>query len=140
MAQRNCAQCGRPFGASRPQAKFCGATCRSRAHRAGKSGRSPVVSAAQPQWRPDPAHSDLISAVVADLEKAGRQGSALGHQAVLLAREMAQVQTGAGLAALSKELRSVMDAALHNAAPAADPLDELIARRNAKRAATQWKE
>jgi hypothetical protein len=106
----------------------------------GKSGQPSAISAAQPQWQPDPAHSDLISAVVADLEKAGRQGSALGHQAVLLAREMTQFQTGAGLAALSKELRSVMEAALQNSAPVADLVNELRARRDAKRAAASWKE
>jgi hypothetical protein len=43
--------------------------------------------------------------------------------------------TGGGLAALSKELRAVMAAALLNAAVAANPLDELRARRDAKRRA-----
>jgi hypothetical protein len=43
------------------------------------------------------------------------------------------VDPGAGLAALSKELRAVMAAGVPNAAVAADPPDELKARRDAKR-------
>lgn len=42
-------------------------------------------------------------------------------------------ETGAGLAALAKEFRASMDAATANAQQAADPIDELRARRDGKR-------
>jgi hypothetical protein len=77
----------------------------------------------------------LVAAVVAELTAAGREGSALGVQAIHLAQrlDLSRFDTGGGLAALSKELRAVMAAALQNAAVAADPVDELKARRDAKR-------
>jgi uncharacterized tellurite resistance protein B-like protein len=83
-----------------------------------------------------PAHDgDLVSAVIAELTAAGREQSSLGAQAVELARRMSQFDTGGGLAALSKELRAVMSVALSSAVAADDPVDELRARRVAKRAA-----
>lgn len=128
--QRQCAQCNRPFEAQRPQAKYCGATCRVRASRAGGSSAAkapPAVVAAE-------GAADLVSAVTAELTAAGRESSALGVQAIAIAERMARFDTSAGLAALSKELRAVMASALQNAAPVADAVDELKARRDRKRA------
>lgn len=128
--QRQCAQCNRPFEAQRPQAKYCGATCRVRASRAGGSSAAkapPAVAAVE-------GAADLVSAVTAELTAAGRESSALGVQAIAIAERMARFDTSAGLAALSKELRAVMASALQNAAPVADAVDELKARRDRKRA------
>ncbi|MGV7669141.1 MULTISPECIES: hypothetical protein [Mycobacterium] len=75
-----------------------------------------------------------MSAVTAELTAAGRESSALGVQAIAIAERMARFDTSAGLAALSKELRAVMASALQNAAPVADAVDELKARRDRKRA------
>ncbi|ARG91408.1 hypothetical protein C3472_19955 [Mycobacterium kansasii] len=129
--QRQCAQCNRPFEAQRPQAKYCGATCRVRASRAGGSSSAakapPAVAAVE-------GAADLVSAVTAELTAAGRESSALGVQAIAIAERMARFDTSAGLAALSKELRAVMASALQNAAPVADAVDELKARRDRKRA------
>jgi len=46
---------------------------------------------------------------------------------------MCDYDTGSGTASLSKELRSVMAAALRDAPAAGDPIDELRARRDRKR-------
>jgi hypothetical protein len=72
--------------------------------------------------------------VKAELTATGCDGSSLGAQAIQIARRMTnQFDTGSAFAALSKELRSVMAQAMAGATPAADPLDELRARRDAKR-------
>lgn len=130
--QRNCIMCGRPFEASRPHAKFCGGTCGKRAQRG-----APTLS----QVKPPIAQADgedLVAAVIAELEAAGRRSSALGVQAVVMARAVEAAETGA--AALSKELRAVMAAALRDAPAAPDLVDELKARRDAKRAeAAGWR-
>ena len=57
----------------------------------------------------------------------------LGQVALLLAERMCEFDTGSGTAALSKELRAVMVAAVQGAPAAADPVDELRARRDRKR-------
>lgn len=125
--QRLCAVCATPFEAQRPQAKYCGATCRVRANRAGMS------ASAKPVIAVDNSGTDLVSAVTAELTVAGRESSALGVQAIAIAERMTRFDTGAGLAALSKELRAVMASALQNAATVADAVDELKARRDRKR-------
>jgi len=57
----------------------------------------------------------------------------LGQMALLFAERMCEFDTGSGTAALSKELRAVMAAAVQGAPAAADPVDELRARRDRKR-------
>jgi hypothetical protein len=65
----------------------------------------------------------------------------LGQQALALAARMSGTETVGGIAALSRELRTVMAAAIGavSAAPPAagqgDEVDELRARRNAKQCA-----
>jgi len=118
---RTCASCGRQFEAQRSTARYCGSTCRSRAHRA------PVVSVGQA--------NPLREAVRQELEAAGRLETVLGQQALMLAdRLAAQGDTGSAVAALSRELRAVMEAALADAPAAADALDELAERRRRKAA------
>jgi hypothetical protein len=131
---RNCVICQRPFKAQRPQARFCGSTCRVRAH------RLPGAVVPMKAQTPDVSQmghleDDLVAAVKAELAAAGCDGSSLGAQAIQLARRMAPgtFDTGSAYASLSKELRSVMAQAMAGATQAADPLDELKARRDAKR-------
>jgi hypothetical protein len=76
----------------------------------------------------------LVVATKVELEAAGRLDSVLGQQALRLAQQMSGFETGGGMAALSRELRATMAEATRGAAVAADPLDELKARRDAKRA------
>ena len=131
MATLHCLICDKPFRANRPQAKYCGDTCRKRAQRgvpALRQVKAPI-SAVYTEG------GDLVSAVTAELEVAGRRSSALGIQAILPARYV-QEDNGTASVALSRELRAVMAAALQNAPTGeVDPLDELKARRDAKRAA-----
>jgi hypothetical protein len=130
---RNCDVCQRPFEASRPNAKFCGSTCRKR------HSRGPADNHADAP--PDPgadASNSLVKATTAELEAAGKLDTMLGQQALALARRMSGEVTG--VAALSKELSRVMAAAVANmpgagSAAVADEVDELRKRRNAKRAA-----
>lgn len=132
---RNCDVCRKPFDAKRPQARFCGATCRKRASR----GAGPTVAAPKPAVSaPLPAEAagaGLIASVVNELTAAGRLSTALGQCALRLAvrMETSTVDTGAGLASMSKELRAVMAQALANAEESDDPIDELRARRDRKR-------
>jgi len=75
----------------------------------------------------------LIEAVERDLAAAGRLNTVLGQQALLLARRIGSpVDTGASVASMSRELREVMARAVDGVPFAADPLDEIAARRAAK--------
>ncbi|WP_201029539.1 hypothetical protein [Mycolicibacterium canariasense] len=80
--------------------------------------------------------NSLVKATMVELEAAGKLDSMLGQQALALARRMSGEVTG--IAALSKELSRVMAAATANTpgsvAAVADGIDELRARRDAKRA------
>lgn len=76
-------------------------------------------------------------ATAAELAGVGRLDTVAGQCAVVLARRLDEHgrDTGGGVASVAKEFRNVMDAALANVEKAADPLDELRARRDRKRAA-----
>jgi hypothetical protein len=122
--QKTCEACGRDYETSRSNSLTCSATCRSRK-------RSGIRAGAKPE-------SDLVKAVRAELESAGKLNTRHGQQALVLA---AQMSTGTGVGTLSKELDRVMASALGvqlaGATPAAstgDSVDELRARRDAKRA------
>ena len=123
--QRICDVCGRGFEAKRRDAKACSATCRS-------NKRNMVA----PLDADEVAGNSLVKATTAELAAAGKVDTVLGQLAISLAGRMSGTTTG--LAALSRELRSVIDAALSvktsGAAPKADGIDELRARRDAKRA------
>lgn len=120
---RSCAGCGDSIEARHPSAKYCSDTCRQRGSRKGRQAAAQQLTADYP----------LVAAVRAELEAADRLDSALGQQAVALAQHMASpFDTGSARAAVSRELRAVMDAALADAPKAADALDELASRRQQK--------
>jgi len=125
---RNCDTCGRPYEAKSTRSRFCSDTCRVRKSR----GAAPPPSA-------EDSETPLVKATRKELAAAGQQHSALGQLALTLAARMSTEQTTAGLATLSRELRTVAAAAIGyipNRTPAAgqgDELDELKARRDAKR-------
>jgi hypothetical protein len=114
---RGCDVCGRPYEAKRVSSRFCSGTCRKRNLRAPRPRLAETSPAAE-----DYA---LLAATRAELEAAGRLNSMLGQVALLLAERMCEFDTGSGTAALSKELRAVMAAAVQGAPAAADPVDEL---------------
>lgn len=121
-----CAVCQTVFEAQRSTARYCSSTCRSRGNRAG------VASVEALPERP----SGLVEAIRRDLEEADRVDTVLGQQALELAgRIVSPLSTGASVATLSRELRTVMAEATAGAVLAADPLDELRARRDRLRTA-----
>lgn len=124
-----CVVCGTEFEASSPRASYCSAACRKRGSRAGMK-----VLDQEPEAPPVPEDEPpLLSATRRELEAAGVDNTALGQQALELARRMTHPRAmGLSVAPISKELRSVMADALKDA-PRASGLDELRARRDAKR-------
>jgi len=128
---RSCDVCGSSYVAKRATSKYCKPACRMKASRAGVS--APVSVAAHPV---DVEVAGLILAVRRELDEAGRLDSALGQAALELARNIGSpTSTGAGVASLVKQLRETMVDALKGAEKSADVLDEIRARRDAKRAA-----
>ncbi len=138
--QRACASCGRLYEAKRPSSTYCGATCRQRAKRAGDAGRP---TKAIPGTKPakaakavplPPQTTGLEAATRRELEQADRLDTMLGQTAIELARRISSsFETGSAVASLTKQLRETMAEALQGVAQAADPLDELRARRDGKR-------
>jgi len=127
--QRSCAVCSAPFEAQRPQAKYCGDTCRKRAQRGG------IADTASPAPQVDRPTTGLLDAVQAELDAAGRSNSVAGQHALELANRIVNAPgMNTGVAALSKQLQAVLAEALKNSATAVNPLDELRARRDLKRA------
>jgi len=136
--QRKCASCGRSYQATRPNSKFCGDTCRKRAQRSPKKSPQPVdlslpellagLGSAKTSW-------PLTDAATRELEAADRLDTVLGQAALVLARRIeSPMETGASIASMTKQLRETLADALKGAQQVADPLDEIRARRDSKRA------
>ena len=126
---RPCDQCGQPYVAKRPNSRYCSDLCRQRSKRGfpKSTGSSPAGSSAA-------SEPQLVVSVLSELEKADRVDSALGQQALMLARRITTVSdTGSSVAALSKELRATLADALSGVEGGGDDVDELRERRDAKR-------
>lgn len=126
MKTATCASCGREFEAQRSTAQFCGPTCRSRSHRAPDVDETPD----------DGAETPFEASTRREVERLNMQDTHLGQQVLIIARRMAQPETGAALVSLSKEhsrLMSAMGSTTSEARPA-DPVDEVRSARERKRA------
>lgn len=130
LRKRHCDTCDREYEAKTARSRFCSDLCRVRKSRGAILAPS-VESSASP----------LVNAARRELEAAGALDTALGQLVLALAARMSAAHTSAGVAALSRELRTVAAAAL-GSTPAvppgaghADAVDELRARRDAKVAA-----
>lgn len=127
---KSCASCGRKFEPKRPNGKYCGPTCRQRAHRAPKPTEAeqdaPVVTLPTPV-----VEGGTAASTRAELDAAGRLDTAAGQAALTLARRIDDCgsETGASLAALVKQHLATLQMATAGAERAADPIDELRARR-----------
>lgn len=119
---RKCDTCGREYGAKTARSRFCSDVCRVRKFR-GAAPAPGVECAASP----------LVSAARRELEAAGRLDTVLGQQVLLLAARLSGTDTGAAVAALSRELRATMAEALRGVRRGADPVDDLRGRRDRKR-------
>ncbi len=139
---RTCEACGAGLEGRRPQARFCDGTCRQRGARRPKTPATDQTLCGTSNHTPgsdartdSSTHEGLLNALRRELAEAGRLDTALGQQALALAVKLASPHdTGSAMAAVSRELRAVREEALRGAEQAADPLDELRLRRDAKRA------
>ncbi|GAA5154747.1 hypothetical protein GCM10023340_38800 [Nocardioides marinquilinus] len=113
-SEATCEDCGRAFEAKRSTARFCSTTCRSRAARARKA----AAESTDADQAAGKVEHELVKAVRAELVKAGADQSFSGQLALQLARKIANPDE-TGVTALSKELRTVMAAALAHVAPPA---------------------
>jgi hypothetical protein len=86
---------------------------------------------------PDPPvpGGGLTAATERELQAADRLDTAMGQAALVLARMLDSpgMDTGSSVAALVREHRAALTAAVANAQQEADPLDELAERRNQRR-------
>lgn len=142
---KTCEICREPMASQRAAARYCSGRCRARAHRAGVSRpRNPkaaaakaAAKAAKPTPEPRPVIG-LLEAVRAELDAAKVTDTAAGQHALELATRIVNATAlNTGVAAMSKQLQSVMAEALgpaENTAAPVNPLDELKARRDRKRA------
>src|SRR3954464_6207366 len=94
-----CQVCSTEFETKSTRAKFCGSTCRSRGHRNGTS-TAPVAPLS-------PVEVDAVAPLLAttrrELEEAGVADTALGQQAIELARRMSDPRAmGLSVAPISK--------------------------------------
>jgi len=128
--KRECDECGLQYVARRGNSRFCGDTCGKRAQRARAAGMRLPTATVDGHKAP----SDLERATARELEAAGRLESVDGQIALLLAGRIgSRRETGAATASLAKQFSVTMDEALGGVAKAADPLDEIRARRDRKR-------
>ncbi|GAC1375745.1 MAG: hypothetical protein NVSMB4_04130 [Acidimicrobiales bacterium] len=131
---RSCAQCGLNYDASRPNSTYCGDTCRKRAQRAQKVAGSLPTAPERPETPLDASEPALVAAVRRELSEADRLTTVAGQVALELAVRVAnRREMGSAVASLSKQLREAMAEAMVNVVAEASPLDEIRARRDARR-------
>lgn len=140
--ERTCEQCGTSFTSPRSQARFCGPTCRSRAHR-GKPGVEAVEANASSEDPPatravaakrSKRYSTLEEQVRATLTEMKALTTISGMSAVRVAQQIDRGgDSGSAVATLSKELSRLVSEAKVEAAPLnADKVDDVAALVNAK--------
>lgn len=113
-------ECTVRFEPKRSTARYHSATCRQRAARARKAAAESVDADAEAGKEEHP----LVVAVRTELEDAGRVRTFNGQLALQLARKLVNPEES-GATALSKELRTVMAAALAGTAePSGAPPDD----------------
>lgn len=142
MHQLDCEFCGSEFEAKTKRARFCKQKdCqRARARARKQKQRSPATVTELP--RPeggavDDSDDSVFAATRAQLEAADRLRTPTGAAALALAKRIDSgsfADTGSSFAAVVKELRATLGEALADAAVPDDPVDELRARREARRA------
>lgn len=132
FVKKSCDTCGGSFEAKRSTAKYCSNPCRVQAQRAQPV--APVVPLPEPD---EAADGPLGSVARAELAAVDREATAAGQLVLALARRIdsAEGESGASLAALVKEFRASLAAAVAGAQQAADPIDELRLHRDRKRQA-----
>lgn len=122
-----CAQCGAPLPVQT-----------GRGRRRTKCANCSPSRVSKPKTTPPPMASPskgLLDATRAELETAGRASSSAGQAALLLAERIEFGEnTGSAVAQMVRQLHDTMTRALADAEIASDPVDELRARRERRRA------
>ncbi len=86
--------------------------------------------------RPMGVSRKITTAARRELEQAGKLGSALGNTVLALASRLdAGADSASGMAAMAKELRTLMAALGAGQVMALDPVDDLKKRREQRRGA-----
>ena len=138
---KTCESCGGDYSPRSSRARFCSDKCRSRARYRREVLKQPETLAAPKakpkrtaKAKPEAVPTGALGAVLDELQAAGRLQSSAGQAAVALARRIDDgAESSAGLAALTREMRAAMAEALSRAEATGDALDELRARREARR-------
>src|SRR5689334_6727905 len=115
--QMTCAGCGDTFEAQRRSARWCSNRCRQSGQQASR--------AEEPAEQREP--SGLVASVRRELEHAEAVDTFAGQLALQLAKRLSTPEES-GISSLSKELRTVMAAALEGRTPPtaeAEPEDEV---------------
>lgn len=143
--ERSCGSCGKPLVSENPRARYCGVTCRANASKRRSAGvqvlRASVGAPASRSTAPLEGQADGADGPVAartrrELAEAGREDSALGQAALVMAWRLDQrADTASAMAAGLKQLEATLSSAVRGATVVSSPLDELRARRDAKRGA-----
>jgi len=130
----SCAGCGLSLASSRADAVYCGDTCKRRAQRQQRAAKRLDIAPERSETPKAAPESTLVESVCAELVEADRLNTSAGQVALELAVRMAnRKELGSSVASLAKQFGEAMTKALAGVAVAADPLDEIRARRDAKR-------
>lgn len=134
--KKKCDSCGNSFEAKRSTAKYCSGRCRVQAQRKPGVPVTAVTPLPRPVPAAEPEGSGLTSVASAELRAVDREQTAAGQLVLALARRIDQAdsESGASLAAMVKEFRASLIAAMAGAEKAADGIDELRAHAARKRA------
>jgi len=98
------------------------------------SARKPSAKVVPLRDDPEPPHT-ITEATRRQLAEVGREHSPMGMTALVLAGKLDRGEdSGSGMAALARQLAATIQEATRDAKQAASPLDELRARRAAKKA------
>lgn len=141
-----CARCGENFEAHSFKALYCSGKCRNAAYRERKRLESQATAQDQENVTVQASIEDerasrtkYATTTLAELQKAGVDGTALAQGAIVLAVRidaMSAVDPPAGLVALVKEHAAAMTRALGGiTVDSLDPFDELARRREERRKA-----
>lgn len=128
MTAKSCAKCGGPLpvqtGRGRRRTKC--ENCSPSRVKAPKVTATPQAAG---------SHDGLLASVTAELSAAGRLGSHPGQAAVLLAQRIEFGEnSGSAVAQMVRQLHDTMSRALADVQAEVDPVDELRARREQRRA------
>jgi hypothetical protein len=130
-----CEVCPTEFEAKRASAKYCSERCKKRAQRrpGGTTAAKVLPLPAEPASEPALGGS-VAAATFAELESAGRLGTAVGQAALALARRIdaAGAETGSSLAAVARQHLVTLAEAVKGAQVQMDEVDELRNRRERK--------